>query len=622
MYKISVPVMCRNINEENREAYLAEIKRFDAERVFLAIGSYQMDEKKRADAMAQLKENCKFFKNNGFEVGAWFWTFNVGASSDFVKMLTIDGEEISSFACPTDERFVDFAADWVSEVAGCGVDMIMFDDDFRYGFHADQPACLCKNHIAEINRITGEEKTREELCRHITSGGRNKYRDAYIKVNGDAFKNFAVRMRESLDKVAPHIRMGACACITSWDLDGVSPKEISRIFAGNTRPFVRLIGAPYWAAKGAWGNSMSDVIELSRMESAWTREDDIEIMAEGDCYPRPRTACPARYLEAFDLGIRISECTDGLLKYGIDYSSNIDYEQGYARAHERNLAIYKDVERIFSGKKSVGVRIYETPDKLRDLVMPTAVNDTVNVQNTFFSKAARMLGYNAIPTVYEGEGVCGAVFDENARHISPEALKGGLIIDIAAAEILTARGVDVGIARFGEIVHNVKSETFLADRNTVATNSATVCDVTLRSGAQVLSEAWTPKKMIPMSYRYENANGEKFLVLNINTRGTDTALKTYARSRQIADAAEWFGKKLPAYCYGNPALYMQAKTGDNSLAVGLWNFHADGVYDAKIELSEEYSTVEFVNCSGHLDDDTVIIDKIGAFEFACFEVIK
>lgn len=622
MYKISVPVMNNTINKENRDAYLAQIKRFDAQRVFLAIGSYQLDTKKRAEVMSQLKENCKFFKDNGLEVGAWFWTFNVGASSDFVKMMAIDGEEISSFACPTDERFVDFAADWVSEVARCGVDMIMFDDDFRYGFHADQPACLCKNHIAEINRITGEEKTRKELHAHITSGGRNKYRDAYIKVNGDAFKNFAVRMRESLDKVAPQVRMGACACITSWDLDGVSPKEISRIFAGNTRPFVRLIGAPYWAAKGAWGNSMSDVIELSRMESAWTRECDIEIMAEGDCYPRPRTACPASYLEAFDLGIRISECTDGLLKYGIDYSSNIDYEQGYARAHERNRPIYKEVERLFWGKRSVGIRVYETPEKLRELVMPTSVNDTVNIQKMFFSKAARMLGYGAIPTVYEGDGVCAIAFDENARHIPYEALGHGAIIDIAAAEILTLRGIDVGIESFGDVVRGIGVERFLQNGNSVAANGAVACDVVLNPRAEILSEAWTPKKTIPMSYRYENANGERFLVLNINTRESETLLKTYARSRQIAEAVEWFGEKLPAYCYGNPALYMQAKMGEDSLSVGLWNFHADAIYDARIELSKQYSKVEFVNCTGHLDGDTVIIDKIGAFEFACFEVEK
>ena len=622
MYKISVPIMCNTVNRENREYYLHEIKRFDAERVFLAIGTYQHNEKKRADVMAELAETCQFFKDNGLEVGAWFWTFNVGASSDYVKMTTIDGHEISGFACPTDKNFVEFAAGYIADIARCGVDIIMFDDDFRYGFHADQPACLCKNHVEEINRITGEEKSREELCAFITSGERNKYRDAYIKVNGDALKSFAARMRESLDTVAPNVRMGACACITSWDLDGVSPREVSRIFAGSTKPFVRLIGAPYWAAKGAWGNSMSDVIELSRMESAWTREEDIEIMAEGDCYPRPRTACPASYLEAFDLGIRISDSTDGLLKYGIDYYSNIDYEQGYARAHERNRSLYTEVERLFEGKRSVGVRVYEAPEKLRDLVMPTVINDTINIQDTFFSKAVRMLGYNAVPTVYEGDGACGIVFDENARHIPLEALKNGLIIDIAAAEILTARGVDVGVESFGEMIGGINAETFTDNQNTVAANGTTSCDITLKSGAELLSNAWTPKKTIPMSYRYENASGERFLVLNINTRKSETLLKTYARSRQIADAARWFGKKLPAYCYGNPALYMQAKEGDNSLAVGLWNFHADGIYDAEIELSDSYSSIECVNCKATLHSDRVTVEKIPAFEFACFEVRK
>ena len=185
MYKISVPVMCKNINASNRDEYLAQIKRFDAERVFLAIGTYQHNEKKRAEVMAQLSETCRFFKDNGLEVGAWFWTFNVGAASDYTKMTTVYGEKIPDFACPTDNGFVDFAAGYIADVAKCGVDIIMFDDDFRYGFLADHPACLCENHIAEINRITGDCKSREELCAYITSGEKNKYRDAYIKVNGD-----------------------------------------------------------------------------------------------------------------------------------------------------------------------------------------------------------------------------------------------------------------------------------------------------------------------------------------------------------------------------------------------------------------------------------------------------
>ncbi|MBP3376441.1 MAG: hypothetical protein J6L83_06715 [Clostridia bacterium] len=621
MYKISVPVMNDNINEGNRDAYLAEIRRFDAQRVFLAVGTYQSDAGRRSSVMARLRENCSFFKENGLEVGAWFWTFNVGRSSEYTKMMTIDGLEISSFACPTDERFVDFAADWVSEIAGCGVDMIMFDDDFRYGFQGDQPACLCENHTAKINLITGEEKTREELFVYITSGGRNKYRDAYLKANGDAFRSFAKRMREAVDSVDPTVRLGACACMTAWDIDGTNARELSHILAGNTRPFVRLIGAPYWAAKRAWGTALGDVIECERMESAWTRDGNIEIMAEGDTYPRPRSLCPASYLEAFDIAMRSSGCVDGILKYGIDYYSNIGYESGYASFHERNREIYREVEEIFSGKSSVGIRIYESAEKLADTVMPTAINDKINIQDAFFSKAGRTTSYNAIPTVYEGEGVCGMVFDENARNLPLSALKKGLIIDIAAAEILVARGVDVGIESFGANTR-IFTERFVGDLNAINSDNATVNDITLKSGAEILSEASTSGKSIPVSYRYENANGERFLVLNINTRGSENLLKHYVRGRQIADAVNWLsGEALPAFCYGHPALYLQTKRGaDGSLAVGLWNLHPDAIYDAEIELADSYSSIRFVNCSGRLDGDRAFIDRINAFEFACVEV--
>ena len=52
-------------------------------------------------------------------------------------------------------------------VAETGVDIIQFDDDFRYGFLGDSPACLCDRHIAEICRLTGDKITREEIRGHI-----------------------------------------------------------------------------------------------------------------------------------------------------------------------------------------------------------------------------------------------------------------------------------------------------------------------------------------------------------------------------------------------------------------------------------------------------------------------
>lgn len=621
MYKISVPVMNSNVKGENREKTLTQLKRFNAERVLLALDTYELDEKRRGEAMERLSDNCRFFKENGFEVGAWIWTFWVKNNTQFTNMRTINGSEINSFMCPTDDSFVAFSTDYIREIATCGVDIIQFDDDFRYGFHGESPACLCDRHIAEINRLTGDDLSREEIREHIVSGGKNKWRDAWLKVNGDAFRRFALAVREAVDEVDPTIRVGTCACISSWDVDGTDALELSRILAGGTKPFVRLIGAPYWSVNKFLGNMLQDVVELERLESSWTRAEGVEIIAEGDVYPRPRTCCPASFLELFDTAIRASGCTDGILKYGIDYISDADYETGYADRHERNKATYEEIDRIFGDKVSCGVRVFEPMKKVADAVIPTRVNDKIDFHDLFFPKVSRTLAYNTIPTTYEGDGVCGAVFDEGARSLPLEAMKNGLIIDIAAAEILTQRGVDVGLESIGKRV-SAGEEYFVNSSNRISTFGVGVYEVTLRKGAEILSTTEIDTGTIPMSYRYENSDGNRFLVLNINTReGTDNCLNHYARSRQYAEHIEWLGgKRLPAYSYGHPQLYILCKKSENAMAVGLWNMFADWVFEPVIELDDVYSEVEFINCNGRLEGDKVYLSDIPPFGFAGFEV--
>ena len=55
MYKISVPIVVRSCRRYTPEAMLAEVKKFDAQRVFLALGYYQLDPENRKEDIEDLR---------------------------------------------------------------------------------------------------------------------------------------------------------------------------------------------------------------------------------------------------------------------------------------------------------------------------------------------------------------------------------------------------------------------------------------------------------------------------------------------------------------------------------------------------------------------------------------
>ena len=636
MYKISVPAICANVERQGRDKIVKKLRELNAERVFLSIGKYCFDSEERKTIMERLARETAYFHSLGFEVGAWIWTFMIDEDTSFDRMYALKEQEkpIKNSACPLGESFRSFAAGYLSDIAKCGVDIIMFDDDFRYSSLEGGVACLCPLHLAKINELVGENLDHATMARKIASGGKNKYRDAWIRVNGDAFRSYAREMRAAVDAVNPKIRLGACACLSSWDLDGVDAYELSRILAGSTKPFVRLIGAPYWAARSAWGNRIGDVIEQERMEAVWTRKDDeIEIFSEGDCYPRPRIICPAAYVEALDTALRADNCTDGMLKYAIDYLSSGDYENGYVKFHLRNQPVYELIDRWFSDKTATGVRVYEYPEKVASMEVETTVDAAgKDMYYTYFSGAARSFAQTATPTTYVGEGVTGACFGEAAYSLTHEDCKRGMILDGSAAAILTKRGFDVGIRSVGARAAG-GVETFLVDNEMIHSIGSYLYRNAFADTIEILSTCDVDGESVVGSYRYENAEGERFLVINADGRirdavpnSTRMTFRHYARARQYRDHAEWLtrGERLPAFVYGQPDLYLMAKknAAGDEMAVGLWNFSVDDALDPVVDLDGEYTSVESFRCTATLEGDKVRLSDLPAFGFAAILLKK
>lgn len=636
MYKVSVPIINMTAQEMGLENILESLKRLDAKRVFLALGKYHTDPEGRKKEMKALKENCEFFHAHGFEVGAWVWAFIILGKSDYIHMTGIDGvvSDQNGILCPSDDAFRKFAGEYAAEIASCGVDLIMYDDDMTYGFHDFGFGCACENHMKYTCELLGEDISREELRKKVLWGGESKYRTAWQKSKGYYLELFAKDMRKAVDAVNPNIRMGACACMPNWDFDGIDFATLAKVFAGNTEPFMRLTGAPYWVPFKSWGNTLQSVVEAERMEQSWSGE--IETMSEGDPFPRPRTACPASFVELFDTALRASGDLKGILKYAIDYTSKPGTEDGYILRHEKNRPLYQEIEKHFQNKTACGVRVYERMEKFNDMVIPQNFEGNGGeIFEFFFPLAAKMISENSIPTIWDGEGVCGIAFAENVKMVSPEAMKKGLIIDLRAAEILEEQGIDTGLVSVGE-QYRVNREYFdLFDNNYAVDIDA--YDITVKEDAQIQShliafekEVIEVKRIIG-SYYYKNADGQQFLVFGFSAYANRGNLKnslfgrhvysSYLRSKQLKLAIDHFGgEKLPAYSAGNPDLYIMSKKDGSSMAVGLWNMFADEIFEPVVELDGEYTEIEFINCSGRLEQDKVILSDMTPYSFAGFIV--
>ena len=92
----------------------------------------------------------------------------------------------------------------------------------------------------------------------------------------------------------------------------------------------------------------------------------------------------------------------------------------------------------------------------------------------------------------------------------------------------------------------------------------------------------------------------------------------------MIEVLPWVSKKpLPAYCEGNPNLYLICEKEESSLSVGLFNCFADYVVNPEIILGEEYSSIECFDCDAELCGNKVILkSRLHAFSSAAFKVSK
>ncbi|MBO7214353.1 MAG: hypothetical protein J6V66_02535, partial [Clostridia bacterium] len=587
-YKRSMPICFSAITKENIHEYLDMLKKCKADRVFICGLNYiYLKTTELYTETERIREIISYFKNNGLEVGIWVDAFGhggplVGYEGDVKGSYTliegIDGR-CAHTICPSDEKFVADYSEGIKRIASLSPDLIMLDDDFRVnGRISYYLGCFCENHLKKFRLLVGEEVAREDIERLITTGGKNKYRDAYLDMIADMLLGFAKKLRKAVDEVNPNIRLGASSPLEGWDLSGTSLIEIAKAFAGNTKPFARIAGAPYW------DNNVIAVSEAARLQFNYGKDKGVELFAEGDTYPRPRYNVASKGLETFEAIMIADGGGDGVLSYIFDYNQTPSYEPGYVTRFIKNEDRRLKIIEMAKNGKPVGVRVLNVAEKMRDFDMPKEVKKysiRFFEELRSFTPGAKILSKNSIPTCFEDSGYPVLVFGENAKHVCVSDLKNGAILDIRSADILQKRGIDVGLVSFEPKAFS--SEYYVKnDDEILAVTHPHTQKISVSENAKV--ETYFKPDNTPASYRYENANGQKFFVMAFDYFNFDgdfnaNYICSYYRQEQLEDAIYYLsGKTLPAFIKKNPNLYNLCKKDENgNLFVMLANVSIDDV---------------------------------------------
>ena len=141
-------------------------------------------------------------------------------------------------------------------------------------------------------------------------------------------------------------------------------------------------------------------------------------------------------------------------------------ETGYRKAHEHNRDVYEQIDRMFSGKESVGIRVWDKAAKYADMTIPTVMENSCSVEDMAFSPAIKMLTSCSLPITYGAPQFAGVAFGEDIKAVPKEQLNSGLILDLRYVKMAYYKGEAVaffiGVPDYGARVYNTKNLINLA----------------------------------------------------------------------------------------------------------------------------------------------------------------
>ena len=512
-----------------------------------------------------------------------------------------NGEDVYT-SCPLDERFVEYLKGIVRAIAKENPAAIMLDDDFRL-INKVGHGCACPRHVAEFNRRTGENMTREELTEYIFSHPKtDKYNMIFLDTQRDSLVNAARAMREAIDEINPDIQ--GMNCTTGYFCEFAA--EINKAFAGKGNPtMVRMPNGVYAPASN---RGFSLRIFHAAICSSKLRSGGIDIiLSENDTIPKNRYGMSARYLHSHLTasileGVQASKMwltRGGVYEpaSGKAYRNILTEHKGY---YEKLIELSKDI-------KFVGINSLFSEQDLIDLHLPP-------IDQFFITQNIERMG---IPFFFS-DNPTDAVYVESrvAEYISDgkiaEVFEHNVFLDVAAAEILISRGygdklgVEISEWDLG-IVHGETCDRGLMQKQKNHKKLTPTSDKTKALTYNVVRTDNGHRNLAPATTELERENGKKTVVFcgSPKTEYHYTESFSFLNESRKEQLIEHFKKAgaLPIYAAGDDDFCLRAGyMPSGELLACITNLGTDPAEPVSLYLEKTPKSIKQLTPQGRLSD--------------------
>ncbi len=518
----------------------------------------------------------------------------------FQPIVGPEGNPAVGTACPLDPDFVAHISRAMALLATSGADVLVFDDDFRLSHHGPNArfGCFCPLHLEQVAAATGQRWEAQTLARVVLEGGPSEIRDVWLGVQRKALLGLACAVERAVHAVNSDIRLGLCGVITHFTgHDGVEPAELCRALAGPTKPYLRTSGAPYWARMDP--TDIPFVVSYTRLQVHWLQAAGMDIVAEGDTWPRTRFHSPASFLNGFQEAL-VAAGAPGNLMHAFPERQRPGYEKGYLDVVARNLPRRSSLR---EARPAHAVELGVTPLVKMGWFRhwdPRAAGHAHRGIFDLVPGTVRWLNRLGVPLALGEEGatpltLLGPGWFGETRASLERLLRRGALIDAVAARRLMKMGIDVGVAALRPaeaypLAERYDDEAFhgalAGEVIPVIERARRFYHITPKAGARPISTflGRNGKELFPGVLLYENAAGMRFCLVPFEvgeTSGKEMVplpLFNYARQEQLIHAFAWLGRRpFPVAAYRMPDLHLIALRDADSgeTVIYVQNAHPD-----------------------------------------------